>query len=151
MRAKRVLGIDLGGPGAAVVLTPNGSFGSVLHYHRLPKGLNLADLRAIVAEVMEAFEVDLCATERPGFWGDPRIGLAQREKQGVIRTLCEERGVKLVDYQPQTIKKACTGNGRASKEQMMKAARSLLHFDAPDEHCADASLIAAVAAGRETV
>ena len=145
----RVLGIDLGAPGGLVVLTPNGGLGSVLHWQRLKRGLDLAGLRRVVEHVIETFEVGLVATERPGFWKDPRIGMAQREKQGVIRTLCQEREIRLVDYQPQTVKKAITGNGRASKEQMQRAVRGLLRFEAVDEHVADAAAISAVAMSRE--
>jgi Holliday junction resolvasome RuvABC endonuclease subunit len=148
MKPRRVMGLDLGGPGAAVVLTPNGSLGSVLHYRRLPKGLNLAQLREIVGDVMEAFEVDLVVTERPFIGGYHRVTASQREKFSVVKTLCQERGVQLVSYGPPEVKKACTGNGRASKEQMMRAAKSLLGFHAPDEHCADGALIALVGMGR---
>jgi len=145
----RILGIDLGAPGGLVVLTPNGRLGAVLHWQRLKPRLDLAGLRRVVEHVIETFDVQLVATERPGFWKDPRIGMAQREKQGVIRTLCQERGIRLVDYQPQTVKKAITGNGRASKEQMQRAVRGLLRFEAVDEHVADAAAISAVAMSRE--
>jgi len=145
----RVCGIDLGSPGGLCVLTPNGSLGAVLHWQRIKKGADLAGLRRQIEHVIATFDVQLVATERPGFWKDPRIGMAQREKQGVIRTICEEREIRLVDYQPQTVKKAVTGNGRASKEQVGRAVRRMLRIASDDEHVLDSCAIGMVALSRE--
>jgi Holliday junction resolvasome RuvABC endonuclease subunit len=147
----RVLGIDLGGPGGLAVIVPNGSLGSVLHWQRLGR-MDLAKFRRVVEHVIEVFEVGLVATERP-FTGRgdkrPRVGLAQREKQGVVRTICQERKIKLVDYQPQTIKHAITGNGRASKEQVGRAVQRMLKIPSDDEHVLDACAIGMLAMSRE--
>ncbi len=91
MKPRRVLGFDVGVPGALCVLSPNGSFGSVIYHRRLPKGLNLAQLREIVGHVMDAFEVDLAAGERPFVGGWPRVTASQRAKFSVIETLCQAR------------------------------------------------------------
>jgi len=144
----RILGLDLGDPGGAVVLTPNGQFGAVLHWQRLGN-MNLARLRRVVEHVIETFDVEVVATERPFIGGHARVTASQHKKASVVETICEERGVRYVAYAPASVKKAITGNGRASKEQMMRAVRSLLRFEAPDEHVADACSIAAVAMSRE--
>jgi crossover junction endodeoxyribonuclease RuvC len=147
--ARRVLGIDLGAPGALVVLTPGGDFGAVLHWQRLRRGLDLAGLRAAIGHLVSVYAIELVATERPFIGGYARTTASQREKFSVVKTLCQERSVKLVSYGPSEIKKALTGNGRASKEQVKRAVRSLLRFEAVDEHVADAAAIGAVAMSRE--
>jgi crossover junction endodeoxyribonuclease RuvC len=134
------------------VLTPNGSLGAVLHWQRIKKGADLAGLRRQVEHVIVTFDVELVATERP-FTGRgdkrPKTGLAQREKQSVVKTLCQERKIKFVDYAPQTIKKALTGNRRASKEQVGRAVRRMLRIASDDEHVLDSCAIGMVALSRE--
>jgi len=146
-----VLGIDLGNPGGLAVLTPNAQLGSVLHWQRLGN-MNLARLRRVLGHVIETFDVQLIATEKPfAGRGDkrPKIGLAQREKQSVVKTLCQERKIKFVDYAPQTVKKALTGNGRASKEQMGRAVQRMLRIPSDDEHVLDACAIGVLGLSRE--
>jgi len=148
----RVCGIDLGGPGGICVLTPNGELGSVLHWQRLAKGLDLKGLRAIVARTLEQFEVGVVATERPftGRW-DPRpsIGMGQREKAAIVKEVCQERRVLFVQYPPASIKVAVTQNGRATKEQVGRAVRRALRIPTHDGHVLDAGAIAMVALSRE--
>jgi len=148
----RICGIDLGGPGGLVVLAPNGDLGSVLHWRRLAKGLDLKGLRAIVKRTLEEFEVGVVATERPwtGRW-DPRpsIGMGQREKAAIVKELCQERRVILVQYAPASIKLAVTQNGRATKEQVGRAVKRALRIPTDDGHVLDAGAIAMVALSRE--
>lgn len=144
-----VIGIDLGGPGGLSVLQPNGDMGKVLHWQQLPKGLTLAGLRERIARVLDTFDVQVIATERPGAWANKRIGMAQREKQSVVKTLCQEHHIRLVEYQPQTIKKAVTGSGRATKEQVGRAVRRMVRIETTDEHVLDSVAIGLVALGRE--
>ena len=131
------------------MLVPNGQMGAVLHCQRLKRGLDLAGLRALVGHVMETFNISLVATERPFIGGYARATASQREKHSVVKTLCQEQRIKLVSYGPPEVKKALTGNGRASKEQMIRAVHRLLRFDAPDEHTGDAAAIGALAMSRE--
>lgn len=41
--------------------------------------------------------------------------------RGVIMLLCSLKNLKLVEYSPREIKQAITGNGNASKEQVLRA------------------------------
>ena len=76
------------------------------------------------------------------------IGFAQREKQAIVRELCQELGVRFVDYPPQTVKRALTGSARASKAQVAMAVRGMLGCDLHDEHACDAAAIALLARSR---
>jgi crossover junction endodeoxyribonuclease RuvC len=144
----RVLGLDLGRLGAATVIVPNARLGAVLHWRRL-KGLDADEWLDAVGHLIETFEVEVVACERPFVGGHARITASQRAKFTAVEIACKRAGVKLVTYAPSEVKKALCGNGRASKEQMQRAVRSLLRFDAPDEHVADAAAIGTVALSRE--
>ena len=146
----RVMGIDLGNPGGAAVLTDEGGQGIwPLCVEALPPSLTRLDLQRLVHRLCKEYRVELVATEKPGMWGRVSVGMAQREKQGLVRSVCEALKVPLVDYQPQEIKKAVSGYGRASKEQMGRCVRMLVRVAATDEHVLDACAIALVALNRE--
>jgi crossover junction endodeoxyribonuclease RuvC len=42
---------------------------------------------------------------------------------GVLKVVCEAAGVPVVEYAPNTIKKAVTGDGRAKKAMVRKAVK----------------------------
>jgi Holliday junction resolvasome RuvABC endonuclease subunit len=79
--------------------------------------------------------------------------MAQREKQGLVRAACQALQVRLVDYQPQTIKAAVGAGGRGSKEQVSRCARALVavewSVEQMTEHAWDAVSTALVALNRE--
>ena len=146
----RVMGIDLGNPGGIAVLTDEGGQSIwPLCVEPLPANLTRLELQRLVHRLCKEHRVELVATEKPGMWGRVSVGMAQREKQGLVRSVCEALGLRLVDYQPQAIKKAVSGYGRASKEQMGRCVRMLVKVASADEHVLDACAIALVALGRE--
>jgi Holliday junction resolvasome RuvABC endonuclease subunit len=119
------------------------------------EGLQLQNL---VYRVGREYAVDIVATERPftGHWDKrPRVGMAQREKQGLVRAACEALQVPLVDYQPRTIRAAfgVKAKGAAGKVQVARCVQLLVVVDNPrgpmSEHVADACALAFVALTRE--
>ena len=61
----------------------------------------------------------------------------------------DEYKVACLDIVPSTIKKWATGNGRASKDNMIVAAEALIHYSVPEplgEHEADAIILGLYAA-----
>jgi crossover junction endodeoxyribonuclease RuvC len=89
------------------------------------------------------------ATEKPFVGGYARTTASQHKLSSVVETICQERGIGFVQYAPATVKKALTGNGRATKEQVQRAVRSAFGFDDLTEHVADAVGLGAVALSRE--
>lgn len=65
--------------------------------------------------------------------------------RGVALAAAVSRGVPVKLYAPRLIKQALTGNGSASKEQVNRMVRRLLHFPAGDRLGLDASDALAVA------
>ena len=62
--------------------------------------------------------------------------------KAILEIECDKHGVKLEGYGVGTIKKSATGNGRASKEEMIDAASKLVSHSITDDNEADAICIA---------
>jgi Holliday junction resolvasome RuvABC endonuclease subunit len=144
------MGIDLGSAaGGIAILTSGGQLGRVLAFRRIGR-MDLSEWNDLVERLIERFEIEVIATERPFFGGKyPGAGLSQRERQGIVRRLCQARGIRMVQYTPSEWKKGFTGSGKATKEQVRRAVLARLGFDAPDEHTADSAAIGCVALSRD--
>ena len=70
--------------------------------------------------------------------------------RGVMLLAAEQQHIEIDDLSPAEIKRAVTGNGRASKEQVQHAVATLLNLSAPPDQpdTADALAIALAAAAR---
>ena len=142
----KVMAVDLGAPGGLVVLCDEGP-GPPWVVCAVELGPNLTglELQRLVHRLGKEHHVDLVATEKVGPWGRVKIAMAQREKQGLVRAVCEALQVPLVDYQPQVVKKAVTGNGRASKQQVGRCVRMLVKIASENEHVLDACALGIIA------
>ena len=61
-------------------------------------------------------------------WSDPenpQVGLKLAKTWGLLACLCWQRGFYVCSIVPSTAKKALTGDGKASKEDMLKVAKLL--------------------------
>jgi crossover junction endodeoxyribonuclease RuvC len=70
--------------------------------------------------------------------------------RGVMLLAAEQQHIEIDDLSPAEIKRAVTGNGRASKEQVQHAVATLLNLSGPPDQAdaADALAIALAAAAR---
>ncbi len=85
------------------------------------------DLRALIERVAPthgAVETVFSHVERPG----PAIVMGHA--RGVILLNLQRAGIEIVELPPATVKKAVTGRGRATKEQVGRAVASALHLPA---------------------
>ena len=69
--------------------------------------------------------------------------------EGVMLLWASTMGVKVESVAPCAVKKWATGNGRASKDQMIEAAKRLTGVDPEDDNSADALCICAMAVAKE--
>jgi hypothetical protein len=166
-----VLGVDLGWPGGYAVVDNRErlcclgpirrslSHGEVLHLFR--------DL------LMERFDgeghwmVTDVASEQVGTWGWRTIGASQRAMAALLQAAVdvrrESRGdalpllsPKVVPINPQTMRKAICGSGRASKAQVQRTVQRIFGWldwaqgegEAAREHMLDAAAIAVTAVRR---
>lgn len=138
------LGIDKGSPGGlAVVVMENGKLDLLTQEEFASKNLDL--FRQVCFHCVDTYEVDIIATERPFVRGGAKVGLAQAEANGILRQIAQERKIPFCEYAPNTIRKAVTQNGRASKEDVRAMLERTLGVEFDSEHAADAAACAVVA------
>ncbi|MCX7702865.1 MAG: crossover junction endodeoxyribonuclease RuvC [Planctomycetota bacterium] len=81
---------------------------------------------------------DAVAIERPIHAQNIQTALSMGMLHSAAVLASAEAGVAITEYEPSVIKKAVTGNGRASKEQVLRIVRMLFGEDTPSSDPADA-------------
>lgn len=74
----------------------------------------------------------------------PMAAMQLGEVRGVIRLTAKNMGVSISEIKPTEVKSALTGSGRASKEQIKRAVRRILHIEEAikSDHVSDAMALA---------
>ena len=74
----------------------------------------------------------------------PMAAMQLGEVRGVIRLTAKNMGVPISEIKPTEVKSALTGSGRASKEQIKRVVRRMLHIEAAirSDHISDAMALA---------
>ena len=90
------------------------------------------------------FPVDVLALEEAFFGKSVQSALRIGEARGVVLVAAARAGIPVAQYPPATIKKAVTGRGGATKEQVQEMVRITLGLAAPPQpaDAADALAIA---------
>ena len=102
-------------------------------YERLEK------IHGQVAQLIIEYKPDCFAIEAPFFGKNVQSMLKLGRAQGVAIAAAMQAGLSVNEYSPKKVKQSITGNGNASKEQVMKMMQRLLdikeepkYFDATD-------------------
>jgi len=132
----RVLGIDPGlqvtgyglvetrGTQARVV-----EAGVVRSDERLPLADRLRTIHAAVRDVVRELTPDAIVVEELySHYRHPVTAILMGHARGVMFLAAAECGVPVVSYSATRIKKALTGHGRATKEQMQRMVQTTLHL-----------------------
>jgi len=146
-----VLGID---PGVATVgfgiISETGGVPKPKRYGIIttPAGMRLAlrlkQINNDVSELIQMFKPDAIAVEELFFNTNQKTAVSVAHGRAAIILAGEEHGIPMFEYTPLQVKKAVTGYGRASKNQVMEMVKRLLAMDQvpkPDD-VADALAIA---------
>lgn len=72
-----------------------------------------------VGELMEKYSPDDLAIEAPFYGKNPQVMLKLGRAQGAAIAAALHRQIPVFEYEPRKVKVAVTGNGAASKEQVM--------------------------------
>ena len=146
-----ILGID---PGVATV-----GFGIISETNGVPKpkrygvistpagmrlALRLKQINSDVSELIKTFKPDAIAVEELFFNTNQKTAVAVAHGRAAVILAGEQYGVPMFEYTPLQVKKAVTGYGRASKNQVMEMVKRLLSIEKipkPDD-AADALAIA---------
>ena len=138
-KTKIILGID---PGTVVMgyglLKVEGREVSLLDLGVLKPGKikdNYKRLQLIfntVSGLITQYKPTAFAIEAPFFGKNVQSMLKLGRAQGVSIAAAMRHGLEVTEYSPKKVKQAVTGNGNASKEQVMKMLQTLLRFkDSP--------------------
>lgn len=142
----RILGIDPGSSvtGYGVVERCDGRLVHVAHGTvRMPATLALAQrldhLYRTVTEILAGHSPDTVAVETVFVAVSPRSALVLGQARGAILAALAAGGLPVNEYAPTRIKRAVTGNGRATKDQVKAMVKRLLALDRePASDAADA-------------
>jgi crossover junction endodeoxyribonuclease RuvC len=97
-----------------------------------------------VSGLIIKYKPDVFAIEAPFFGKNVQSMLKLGRAQGVAIAAAMRHGIDVTEYAPKKIKQSITGNGNASKEQVLKMLQRLLNFK-EDPKYFDASDALAVA------
>jgi len=92
-----------------------------------------------VSGLITKYQPNSFAIEAPFFGKNVQSMLKLGRAQGVAIAAAMRHGIEVTEYSPKKVKQSVTGNGNASKEQVMKMLQQILnfkdnpkHFDATD-------------------
>lgn len=100
-------------------------------------GMKMLRFKAKLIEVCKLSNIQLIVYERvAGFHKNSIIHAAKMVS--IIETFCEEAHIEYRAYSAKEIKKFATGNGNASKQMMIEAAKEKFGYDGNNDNEADA-------------
>ena len=101
------------------------------------KGMRRVKFKAKVYDVINGEDIALVVFERTA-GAHKNALIVQAELHGVLKELCERLNVDYKAYSAGEIKKFATGNGKATKQQMIQACIDNYNEDPCDDNEADA-------------
>ncbi len=154
-----VLGIDpgLSATGYAVLEAGNGSLtvresGCAHSKARRPVEERVRAIYDELTDVLSRWQPAVAVLE--GLYADyrfPRTAIMMGHVRGVICLAAGQAGARVMEVSPAELKKALTGSGRASKDQIRRAVTRMLGLrtQPQSEHVCDALALALVGLARE--
>jgi crossover junction endodeoxyribonuclease RuvC len=81
------------------------------------------------ADLIVKFKPGTCVIEELySHYKHPMTAILMGHARGVVLSCCSQKGVDIVDYPAKTLKRAVTGTGNASKEQVQRMVNRLLNL-----------------------
>lgn len=100
--------------------------------HKEPVELRLKKIYRGVAGLINKFKPNILILEKLySHYRHPTTAILMGHGRGVICLAAGEKKIQLVSYPAKKIKKAVTGNGNASKEQVQRMVANILSIKAP--------------------
>lgn len=100
-------------------------------------GMKLIRFRAKLKEIHEAEKLDIVIYERPAGRHANSI-IHQAKLIAILEEFCEQNKIEYRAYSAKEIKSFATGNGNASKSDMIKAAKNKYNYLGNNDNEADA-------------
>jgi len=146
-----IIGIDPGtaSMGYSIMFKEGHKFGLVKYgcistSPGLPPGVRLAKISAELKKIIKKFRPDIMAVESLFFSKNVKTALAVAQARGIALLSAAQAELETFEYNPQQVKQAVTGYGRADKKQVQEMLKRLLKLDKipkPDD-AADAIAVA---------
>lgn len=146
-----ILGLDpgFGRLGYAVLSGSRSSpkivtFGCIETHATYPHGERLLSIAHEITSLIGHHQPQIVATERLFFSKNVKTALQVAEARGVILLTLAKHGIKPLEFSPQEVKVAATGNATADKEQVQKMLKLMFKLKTPPkpDDAADALAIA---------
>jgi len=153
----RILGIDPGTRliGYGVIDQDGGSLhpvacGLIRTDKDSPLSYRLKQIHENISVVLDRCKPDFAAIEEIFYGCNVATLIKIGEARGVILAACSLKGIEAFGYSPSEVKKAVTGNGRASKTQVREMIKMLLgdNFKIETDDVSDALAVAICQANR---
>lgn len=119
-------------------------------------GVRLMEIKETLGQLLSTYGVQFIGCEKLFFSSYVTLGrnksasiIYTNMATGILHLLAGERGIPIREFVPSQVKKAITGNGRASKEAILQSVKLLLKDDSlifKTEHESDAVAIAIMTA-----
>jgi len=144
---KTILGIDPGlaalGYGIVATEKRNATYigsGTITTSSRQSYAVRLKKLFDEMLEVFTRYQPSNVVMERPIYCQNVRTALSLGQAGGAAILAAASVGIELVEFTPLEVKRAVTGKGNASKEQVQKMVELILRLKEPvgSEHESDA-------------
>ncbi len=107
--------------------------------------LKLKQIYESVCELIAIHHPDYCAIEMPIYGNNPQSMLKLGRAQASAMLAALNHQIPVTEYTPKEVKKAVTGNGNASKEQVRYMIETILKMSSDQSPTMDASDALAVA------
>ena len=156
----RILGIDPGlettGYGAVEMRGQEAAVieaGVLQTDRRVPLSERLFRLHEELAALLAELKPALAAIEKLyAHYKHPRTAILMGHARGAIMLACAQAGVKVHHFPATMVKRALTGNGHASKQQVQRAVRAICQLrELPDPPDVADALAIALCAGRHMI
>lgn len=92
----------------------------------LPHPERLQMIHRAVARLIAKYAPDLVAVERLFFTKNTKTAMDVAEARGVIILACADENMKIIEFTPNQVKQAVTGQGAAPKAQVQEMVRRVL-------------------------
>lgn len=96
-----------------------------------PVPVRLAELAAEIRRLLADASPDVVAVERVFFSVNARTAMATAQAAGIVMAEAVGAGAEVVEYTPNQVKEAVTGDGAAGKDQVERMIRTLLGITDP--------------------
>ena len=112
-------------------------------------GIRFCRLEDALREIIKQYKITRVAYELPAVFRSRAASASVHGMVAVMQKVCEEKDIPYEGFPPTSVKKHATGKGKASKEQMIEAAKEkFLSQHIVDDNQADALWVLDISYGK---